>query len=630
MLVALFATHRARWCGGRDRSGDDGAQSQGNHGNNCMRIIAFLLSAAVLWVGATHGSTADAQANGFAIDRFDPSERGSDWFVLDSLDFRDKHPSLGVVGDYGYKPLVFYDQNGDPAQALVQHQLFLHLGAAVVFAERLRLAANLPIAALVKGQGGTIGTTPYTIAEGGELGDLRIAADVRLAGEYRGPISAALGAALWLPTGSRQAYTGDGKARLAPHLMLAGDLAAFVYALKLGVNVRFQDEPLAGADVGNELSLAASMGVRASDNLLLGPELTTSTVVKGKAFTKEGTPVELLIGAHLCVADAVRLGAGAGPGLSKGFGSPEVRAAFSIEWSACAPDEPPPAPPPPPLPRRSLPRPNDRDRDSIIDRRDACPDDAGPATNDPTTNGCPDRDHDGIFDRDDACPDEMGIATDDPKTNGCPERDRDHDKILDDDDACPDLPGIARDARDENGCPDTDGDDIVDNKDACPEVPGPANEDPEKNGCPIARIEEGQIRILEQVKFKTNSAEILAESDVVLQAVRDILEQHAKITRVAIEGHTDNVGKPAYNKKLSDRRAGSVMKWLVRNGIDKQRLTSAGFGLEKPLADNATEEGRRINRRVEFHIREINGKPATNEDVEEEARDKSNDDEAGL
>ncbi|HEX2677790.1 MAG TPA: hypothetical protein VHM19_14155, partial [Polyangiales bacterium] len=79
-----------------------------------MKFIAFLLGAAVV-TGALQPAAAQAQARteqGFSIDRFEPSERGSDWFVLDSLDFRDKHPSLGVVGDYGYKPLVFYDANG--------------------------------------------------------------------------------------------------------------------------------------------------------------------------------------------------------------------------------------------------------------------------------------------------------------------------------------------------------------------------------------------------------------------------------------------------------------------------------------------------------------------------------------
>jgi outer membrane protein OmpA-like peptidoglycan-associated protein len=122
------------------------------------------------------------------------------------------------------------------------------------------------------------------------------------------------------------------------------------------------------------------------------------------------------------------------------------------------------------------------------------------------------------------------------------------------------------------------------------------------------------------VKFKTNSAEILPESDGVLEAVRDILEQHSKITKLSIEGHTDSVGKAPYNKKLSDRRAASVLKWLVSHGIDKSRMSSIGYGMEKPLEDNKTEDGRRANRRVEFHIEELQGKAASSDEIDEESK----------
>ena len=64
------------------------------------------------------------------------------------------------------------------------------------------------------------------------------------------------------------------------------------------------------------------------------------------------------------------------------------------------------------------------------------------------------------------------------------------------------------------------------------------------------------------------------------------------------------------NAVISERRAASVVRWLMGHGIDAKRLASAGFGMEKPLDENSTDEGRQRNRRVEFHIREIDGKPA--------------------
>lgn len=118
----------------------------------------------------------------------------------------------------------------------------------------------------------------------------------------------------------------------------------------------------------------------------------------------------------------------------------------------------------------------------------------------------------------------------------------------------------------------------------------------------MVRIEGGQIRIREQVKFKTASSQILKESDYILEAVVKILVEHPEIKNVRVEGHTDTRGKPGYNKKLSQRRAASVVKWLVKHGISRARMTSAGYGQERPLATNQTDEGRRQNRRVEFHI----------------------------
>jgi outer membrane protein OmpA-like peptidoglycan-associated protein len=79
--------------------------------------------------------------------------------------------------------------------------------------------------------------------------------------------------------------------------------------------------------------------------------------------------------------------------------------------------------------------------------------------------------------------------------------------------------------------------------------------------------------------------------------------------KVRIEGHTDNVAWWQLNLALSKHRAESVVTWLVQHGIDASRLTSAGFGDQRPIDTNKTYEGRRNNRRVEFHI--LDETPAT-------------------
>jgi outer membrane protein OmpA-like peptidoglycan-associated protein len=103
-----------------------------------------------------------------------------------------------------------------------------------------------------------------------------------------------------------------------------------------------------------------------------------------------------------------------------------------------------------------------------------------------------------------------------------------------------------------------------------------------------------------EIHFATNSAEILPDSAPVLGEIADLLAANAQ-WELIIEGHTDNAGGADFNLDLSRKRAEAVKRWLVdQRGIDEVRLTTVGRGLTKPIADNATEEGRAQNRRVEL------------------------------
>ena len=181
---------------------------------------------------------------------------------------------------------------------------------------------------------------------------------------------------------------------------------------------------------------------------------------------------------------------------------------------------------------------------------------------------------------------------------------------MDADDACPDVPGNKTNDAKTNGCPDPDRDKdgIANAEDACPDEAGKADPDPKRNGCPKAFVQAGQIRILDQVKFKTSSAEILPgkDSQEVLDAVLGVLQKFPEIKKVRVEGHTDSRGNAGFNKQLSANRAASVVKWLIGKGVAADRLTIAGFGPERPLDTNETDAGRQNNRRVEFHIAEEN------------------------
>jgi outer membrane protein OmpA-like peptidoglycan-associated protein len=558
------------------------------------------------------GAGARAQNQGFAINRFDPAERGSDWFTADSLDLRGHgRLMLGVTGDLGHKPLVLYDPDGEELQAIIKDQLFVHVGGSLVLWERLRLGVSLPILAYQAGEGGSVGGTSFVASEDAAIGDLRAGADVRLVGTYRSPVSLAAGVAVFAPTGEQAAFASDGQVRVLPRLLLGGDIGNLAYAAKLGVLYRANDTGFNGSPKGTEAVVAAAIGYRSDDGkLVLGPELFGSTVVtSGDAFfSRRETPFELLLGAHYKPHDDLRIGAGFGPGLTRGFGAPQFRGVLSLEWAPEPKQEPLVLRPPPP---------SDRDKDGILDKDDACPDEPGVKSDDPKKHGCPapgDKDGDGILDENDACPDEAGVESDDPEKHGCPRRDKDKDGVFDEDDACVDEPGIRTRDPLTNGCPlpkDSDGDTILDGDDACPQVPGEKDPDPKKNGCPVAVVEQGQIRILERIEFENNSAKIRPESDRILQAVLKVMTEHPEFTKFSVEGHTDNRGAANHNLDLSRRRAASVMKWLTEHGVDKSRLTSKGLGMTKPIDSNDSDAGRQNNRRVEFQILEKDGKPFT-------------------
>ena len=597
-----------------------------------LQLLTLRVLATVAGVALVGGSgSAQAQTTpGLALDRFEPSETGSEWFVNDTLDIRGMfRPAVGGVADYGYKPYVLLNADGSQNTSIVTDQFLLHVGGSLVILERLRLGVSLPIALSQDGSAtGAVVNGQRIVGDGGAgVGDFRAGADLRLIGQYGDAFTLGFGGRIWFPTGDAQKLLGDGDFRGGPHLALAGDVGALAYAASVGVVYREDNQPFAGHPTGSEVDFGLAVGYRTPDRkLLIGPELSGSTVVANSSavFGDRTTPLAILGSGHFTAGD-FRFGLGAGPGLSHAAGTAAFRALASIEFV------PGVTPPPPPdrdgdgIPddqdacpdvrgvRTDDPRtsgcPSDRDRDGIIDAEDACPDVPGIRTDDPKTNGCPsDRDKDGIVDTEDACPDVPGVRTDDPKTNGCPP-DRDHDGIVDAEDACPDVPGVRTSDPKTNGCPsDRDNDGIPDTLDACPDVPGPANPDPKKNGCPLAVVKDNQIQITEQIKFRFGLADLDPVSDPVLDAVLKVMQTHTEIAKVTVEGHTDNKGSAALNKRLSNARAGAVVAWLVKHGIDPSHLTSIGFGMERPIDTNGTDEGRANNRRVEFHIKG-EGKP---------------------
>jgi outer membrane protein OmpA-like peptidoglycan-associated protein len=234
----------------------------------------------------------------------------------------------------------------------------------------------------------------------------------------------------------------------------------------------------------------------------------------------------------------------------------------------------------------------DPDGDGIVGADDDCPNEFGPAEN----NGCPwgDKDGDGLTDNVDLCPDVAGPR----ENNGCPWGDRDKDGVLDNVDRCPDEAGPAENG----GCPwgDMDGDGVPDNVDECPRTPGPAD----NNGCPVLEREQAEVikRAFDNLEFETGKAVIKQSSYVTLTELAKLLIDNQTYSLI-IAGHTDDVGSDSSNMKLSKERAEAVAKALTERGVKPDQLIVEYYGETKPIATNATAEGRAQNRRVERTIR---------------------------
>ena len=251
------------------------------------------------------------------------------------------------------------------------------------------------------------------------------------------------------------------------------------------------------------------------------------------------------------------------------------------------------------------PAPGDRDGDGFSDPVDQCPTKPENYNGYQDEDGCPDdpdTDGDGLADSIDQCeldPEDKDGYLD---VDGCPEPDNDLDGILDVADKCPSDPEDLDGYEDEDGCPDPDNDKdtVPDVKDQCPNEIGSTTQEP--LGCPGNRlvvVTDCEVKITQQIHFETNKDKIRPESFPVLDAVVDVLNKNPKIT-LDVQGHTDNKGAAAYNKDLSNRRAHSVMKYLIAHGVTTSRLTAVGYGMERPIVDNNSEGNRALNRRVQF------------------------------
>jgi OOP family OmpA-OmpF porin len=454
--------------------------------------------------------------------------------------------------DYAAAPLVVLDDN-QRSIPVVAHQLRLEPGVSYALAERVLVSLEVPLVLVETGETATVvpnGGAPdeaETLEPGSApaLGDVRLGARARLLGDADAALKLAAGADVWLPTAT-EPWAGDGAVRVKPAVTASAENARLRGGLELGVLVRSSERVPSLLPLRTSTALAFGIAAGAAldprGELFVGPELALALGMAdgAKLFDPRSTTGLLLLGARYTPAlGPITVALGAGPGIGQAPGASDFRVLASVSFS-------PEAPPPPP----------DGDDDRVPDERDACPSVPGSPSEDPLMNGCPE------------------------------------------------LPT------------DTDGDAIPDTLDACPRTPGPANVERRLHGCPPPKpaeapppppapkvdVGETTLVLVQQLQFETGTAVLRPESEPILTELVRLLAVRPDVELVEVQGHTDETGSAELNRRLSEERARSVVTWLVAHGVSPERLVAKGYGKDQPIADNTTEQGRALNRRVVFRI----------------------------
>ncbi|MDB4968934.1 MAG: OmpA domain protein [Myxococcales bacterium] len=555
--------------------------------------------------------------------------------------------------DWGFKLYVNYAQNplrlnmcpltgacatGMPARppltAVMGFQVGMNLGMHLGLTNWLEVVADIPVSAqsynAIYGNYGSLGefpisrtgfyaSDPYTnIAPPNAAPlDWRIGFKARL---FRsGMFSLAAAATVSIPFGDEAAFLGDSGFTFRPLLIADVTRGPVTAAINIGAIIRPEtvvfspNDPIpmgmAAApkrvliDVGHELTWSAGVAYRFVHWVGVAAEVYgfvpltqqfNGALDAGKDFT-----ADVLGGFQLFPVKDISVGIGAGASvIGTALRHDDFRVFAGISWS--------PAEGKGGVATGGL----DSDGDGIPDSSDLCPTEPEDRDGFDDEDGCPDldNDQDGIADKQDKCPNEAEDKDGFQDDDGCPEVDNDGDGIPDAQDKCPNDPEDKDGFQDDDGCPDldNDGDGIPDAADKCPNEPETRNGVDDDDGCPDSggqvTIAGGKIELPENINFETGSDRIAGRSDSLMDRVAEKIKSNPQVKRIRIEGHTDDVGGSKKNMELSQARAESVRNFLIRKGVEADRLQAVGYGDTRPLDKRKTADARAKNRRVEFII----------------------------
>jgi len=618
--------------------------------------VAFAFGSGLFVWGATavaqtsNQAVAPGNGDGFDTHLFRPSMDSKGFFTTNGVEVLGHNDiSFGLIIDYG-RTLLRVNDVGQPSPQLINHSFQGTAQFNYGLFNRLVVGIDFPVnlmqgdqqvdrtgAPVLPGQWATTQLDSQTIPT-----FLALHAKLRIIPVDKG-LGVAVGIQAGAPTSDAPKNAGaDPSFWYWPMLILEKRIGSREQ-FKIGVNAGYRGHSASTTTLnlkdgkfvdGSLFTYGGAISYRILEPLDIVAETYATYLTASNADSGVKQSNEVVGGIKLFVERNSYLLLGAGPRYTNGFEAADLRGFIGFIFEPSI---------------------GDRDGDGIKDDVDQCPDEPEDKDGFKDEDGCPDpdNDNDGILDVDDRCPNEPEDFDGDHDQDGCPEGsegDRDGDGILDSKDKCPDDPEDRDGFQDEDGCPDPDNDQdgIPDKMDRCPNDPEDKDNFEDQDGCPepdndhdgipdtrdkcpgtdadvkagkdtqetfngfededgcpdkgSVIIQDNSIIILEKIKFRTNSAEILPESNKILDAVATTLTHHPEFALVEVAGHADERAGDAYNLRLTQDRVNSVVRALISRNVDRSRLRSKGYGEFCPEDTGHNEAAWEKNRRVEFKI----------------------------
>lgn len=625
-------------------------------------IIIFVL----FFIYSFSAFSQDQNDRDFSVQLYEPVVDPNGYWGLESTQTPGHLSyNYGIVFNYQHNPLVIYScrltddgcdyDYGNIKYSVVGSQLNANIVKSLVLFNRFVVGLDIPINLYIGGDEFISQGINQGLSDNVGMGDMRLILKGRIIGQLdRDGFSLALALNTTFPTSNiitNDNFMGDGFLQFHPHAIFEYKINDFSAGVSIGYYWREDKEFLFGKR-GDEITFRLGLSYFIAERYRIIGEFWGSNMLSSGL---DATPLQFILGGSIRLSNFI-ISAGGGAGLTPAIGTPQFRLLAGLSWvnqrsdrdndriedsNDRCPEEPEDhdnfededgCPD------------NDNDRDGIPDSSDRCPDEPEDMDNFEDQDGCPDpdNDNDGLLDPSDRCPDEEEDRDDFDDLDGCPDPDNDHDRIPDSSDRCPTEEEDRDNFDDLDGCPDNDNDNdrLLDSTDGCANAPEDFDNFEDQDGCPdldndhdgildvndrcsneaenlngvndedgcpdagqtLVKISQTLIEVNQQINFATDSDKIIGQrSFKILNIITTVLKQNPQI-RLRIEGHTDDRGSREHNLDLSKRRAESVKTYLIKQGINESRLDAQGFGPDRPIAPNNTQQGRTKNRRVEFHI----------------------------